>query len=545
MLRSSFSSFTTAQLAIRANQNALAVVGQNMSNVNTTGYTRQRLDQVSFNLTGRSSTYPGGPDAQIGYGVKITGLSQIRDPFLDVRYRTEMANVGTEDKKHTVLEKLNGVLDELDRDGALDDQFSDLFKQLTSMTSNANKDDTLVRSSAKTLTDMIRKYASQLDDIQDNLVTTTQDDVTNINQLLDNIQKLNTNIKSSQVHGNDALELQDERNQLIDELSTYMNIDVQYTTEFTLTGNKVDVLQINMLTDEGQKINLINDIQKAAQLSFTEAKAEGEQYSISVTDTKSRTYSEVTSDKGVFKSALEMLNGYGEYDTSGTAQGSATGIGYYQKSLDALAQKLAETFNNTNYMRNEDGVILDDNGDPIQVNGVDVKDAKDLPAGKKVLGGGNLFESDPPGSKITASNISLSNDWISGAVHLIPSQNPNAPSGDFSNIDNLKNLLSQEKLTYTSDNGSTVFKGTFQEFFSNIASVAATELKSCDTALANYVSVSNDVANSKDSVSGVNVDEEVMNMMQFNNALNAASRLMTTLDEALSTIITSMGVVGR
>lgn len=526
MLRSSFSSFTTAQLAIRANQNSLAVVGQNMANVDTDGYTRQRLDRISLNSTGIVSSYPQVPDAYIGYGVEVVGLSQIRDPFLDVRYRTEMSNIGTEDKKHNILNKITVALDELQKDGALDDQFNDLFKQLTTMASNKDKDDSLVRSSAKTLTDMIRKYSSQLTDIKNDLVTTTEDDVTDINALLDNIQKLNVSIKSSQVHGNSALELQDQRNQLIDELATYVNIDVKHSTDITVTGAKVDILKIDMIGNNGERINLIQDQQKPGKFTFNKplgSNVDG-QYTLDITDSSGKEFPSTTSNKGVFKSAFEMLNGLGDYDKSGTAEGQSMGIGYYQKALDNLASKFAETFNNTNT------VTKDEDGNPITP-----------PLG------GSLFGTNDGSTIITASNITISAGWQNSSVHLLPSRDPNAPSSDFSNIDNLKNSLTDWKLEYKTDgsSGNTIFTGTFQEFYLNISNTAATEYKSTDTALANYVTISNDIANSKDSVSGVNMDDEVMDMMKYNNSLAAASRLMTTLDEALSTIITSMGVVGR
>ena len=78
MIRSTFGGFTTAQLAMAASQRALDVVGQNIANINTTGYTRQRLDIASINFqnNGMYSNSPG----KVGYGVEITGISQLRDP---------------------------------------------------------------------------------------------------------------------------------------------------------------------------------------------------------------------------------------------------------------------------------------------------------------------------------------------------------------------------------------------------------------------------------------------------------------------------------
>ena len=69
--------------------------------------------------------------------------------------------------------------------------------------------------------------------------------------------------------------------------------------------------------------------------------------------------------------------------------------------------------------------------------------------------------------------------------------------------------------------------------------------KSAQTTLTNQISVLNQTSNSRDAVSGVQLDEEGMNLMHYNQSYTAAARLMTTLDEALDTLINRTGVVGR
>lgn len=525
MLRSTFASFTTAQLAIRATQNSLAIVGQNIANVNTSGYTRQRIDQVSLNTKNATSLYASSPQARIGYGVEVLGVNQIRDPFLDVRYRMEMSNLGTEDKKLEILEKINGIMDEFGKDNAVDDQFSDFFKQLSTMASTKDSNDNLARSSAKTLTDMIRKYADQLTDVKENLETNTKGDVDDINDILGNIQKLNASIKKGQTHGNSSLELLDQRNLLIDELSTYVNINVTHSTDVTMVGAKVDVLKIDMIGENGENINLIDDINPAAQFEFQKPEDASEDYRITLTDSAGMKH-EANSDKGVFKSALEMLNGNGEFDTPTTDRG----VGYYQNCLDTMAQVFAETLNGLNTVTEDaDGnPILDENGNPTQL-------------------GGALFGANDGSGEITAANICISDDWQSGDIRILTSRDPNAVSDDLSNVNNMINALTTNRIEFkTSDDadGTTLYNGTFQEYFTDIASTAASDYKATSAALDNYLSIASDISDSKDSVSGVNADEEYMNMIQFNNALTAASRLMTTLDEAIGTVI-NMGVVGR
>ncbi|MFT4008110.1 MAG: flagellar basal body protein, partial [Lacrimispora sp.] len=104
MTRSTFSGFTIAQLGMNASQRALEVTGQNITNINTAGYTRQQVDLVSLNLRG-GSTIATSASSKIGYGVEVTGISQIRDPFLDVQYRNQIAKVGTADAHQATLDQ--------------------------------------------------------------------------------------------------------------------------------------------------------------------------------------------------------------------------------------------------------------------------------------------------------------------------------------------------------------------------------------------------------------------------------------------------------
>lgn len=521
MLRSTFASFTTAQLAIRANQNALSIVGQNMANTKTNGYTRQRVDQVSLNLKNTSSLYQSPKGVHIGFGVEVTGISQIRDPYLDVRYRLELGNLGTVDQRSSVLNELSLILDETTKT-ALDNQFNDLSTQLKNIQNNHIGDegfDNMVRSSAKTLTDLINLYANQLAETKDNLVSDLEKDVEGINSILSEIQKLNIGIKNSQVHGNPALELQDERNLLIDQLATYGHISVTHTTDITMSGANVDVLKIDMIGSDGSKVTLIDDTKNPGHFAMVPPSGTNSNYTLTVTDSYGSAYQDFNSDKGSFNSALGLLNDSGEF---GSANNTNRGVGYYQSMLDTLARTFAETMNALN---------ISDPG-----------------AGKPNDKPGDLFESND-GGPITAANLTVSKKWLSGDVRLVASQDKNAGSDDTSNIVNMIAAITDKRSFQAPDpNGPgtiTVFNGNFQECYSNMVSVLALDTKSTDITLKNYTNIVNDIADSKDSVSGVNIDEEAMNMMQVNNALNAASRLMTTLDEALSTIISNMGIVGR
>ena len=94
--------------------------------------------------------------------------------------------------------------------------------------------------------------------------------------------------------------------------------------------------------------------------------------------------------------------------------------------------------------------------------------------------------------------------------------------------------------------GNTVsFKGTFQEMLTNIGATLANDKKTTATMLTNYVASATELNTSRDSVSGVDLNDEAASLMQYQKSYAAACRLMTTLDEALDKLINGTGVVGR
>lgn len=289
-----FGSFTQARLAIYAAQKGLSVTGNNISNINTNGYTRQRLNQSSFYASG-ADRYFSSTDVHIGNGVLCTGVSQLRDPYLDIRYRSEMSNVGAMDTKLGGLEGIQAILDEVgdgeDGFGIIGDQLDQLFdalQQLSDQTGHA-VNDTQVRAAAKTLTDQLKAYAARLSEHYDNTEAGFRDDVTKVNNILTGIRDLNATIRKSEIHGDSALELRDERNLLIDQLSEYMKIDVIYTDEDIGGGQTVEKLVIQLgganpdPAVETDSTVLVDGIY-ASQFSVTQVPQTNPKYDANITD---------------------------------------------------------------------------------------------------------------------------------------------------------------------------------------------------------------------------------------------------------------------
>lgn len=625
-----FGAFTTARLGIYASQKALEVTGHNISNINTTGYTRQKVDQVSLRV-GATNHYASAYGGATGSGTLITGMSQFRDPYLDIRYRTENANVGAMDTKLNGLKELSSILDEVgtgsvgnEGEGILAAQFQDLRNQLAKLTGDQTTEEeflTLVRTSADSLVKLLNNFSKRIDEVRDNQIGRLTDDVAEVNDILANIRTLNESILKQEMFGDSALELRDQRNLLIDDLSQYIKIDVSYSPVQIGAGKSVDKLIIKTSGDE--PVTLV-DGDYTGKLTMASAKAKNPDYDPTAAATGTNlpylnaagnpaeeadaaevpytfTLSELTNrngqvlnegkaDKsqpyefgdtelyGGLQASRELLTEEGEF-TSGAMDkldsSSATkrGIPYYQKALDALAQKIADVFNgaNTGYLRDSDGYYVDANGERLQftlaagtTGPLKYTDPLTEPQKTKlgadgVLAGGVLFSNSSKGDHtagITAANISISKKWSEDPSVLQNSFETLAGTGKVGSSDN-QNIIhiltlfdgKQDyypgKVAADAANGTVrFFRGSFEEMFTNIEETLAQDVKSTETLLNNYDVTATELDVSRESFSGVDLNDEAMNLMQFQKSYSAACRLMTTLDQVLDKLINGTGVVG-
>jgi flagellar hook-associated protein 1 FlgK len=190
--------------------------------------------------------------------------------------------------------------------------------------------------------------------------------------------------------------------------------------------------------------------------------------------------------------------------------------------------------------------LTDDQKAFLEQNGVQIDDA------------GVLFSNSGDGDEtdgITAANISVSKGWADGVVHLVKSYTETVPGDGVpttasDNIDRFVTLMGK-KLDYNpkavdadAHQDQVMFQGSFQEFFTNINAVLGNDIRSTNIMLDTYYSASVELDTSRESVSGVDLNDEAMNMMQYQKAYSAACRLMTTLDEALDKLINGTGTVG-
>lgn len=635
-----FGAFTTARLGIYAAQKALDVTGHNISNINTVGYTRQAVDQISLRV-GAVNHYASANGGRAGSGVLITGMSQFRDPYLDIRYRNESASVGAANTKLAGLQELSDILDEVasgdDENGIIEAQFQDLLTQLQNMTKDHATDaefQGLVRSSAETLTKLFNHYADQLNSVKENREDALKQDVDSVNDILKGIQNLNESIFKSEIYGDSALELRDERNLLIDKLSQYMKIDVTYEPVKIGAGDTIDKLVIKTakVGGEGQKTLVdgdyvgqlsigtgdllnpaydppnadLNDPNDPRGMEFigadgkptnVQADAQKVEYALSMSDLTNAKGDVIAGSAvnfsdtelyGALQADRELLTEAGEFSTKGMAvadPGAATkrGIPYYQNALDALARQFATVMNkaNTGYLKDGDGNILNkDDGTILATKNADGTYQFDLDGSGSIETGeaayslddlkgfntfknkakelgGTLFSNSSTGdvtAGITAANISISKSWSTNAVTIQNSFTAAVGTTEVgtSDTENILHIISEiqgshnylpgDMVTNAIDGNIAFFKGSFQEMLTGgIQGTLAKDIRSTSSHLDTYYANATNLDVSRDSVSGVELNDEAMGLMQYQKSYSAACRLMTTLDQVLDKLINGTG----
>ena len=557
MVRATFSGFNTALSALQANQKRLDITGQNLSNMNTAGYTRQQLEASSLNYTNPVSHYSNGNETAVGFGVSMNRVSQIRDPYLDIQYRSQSADCSYTNRLQTALNSLSKVLDETTISG-IRKAFDDVLSTLTNMQDPAKVSDPIYESELRTkmqsVCNLFNQASRQITQAEQNEFqrltgegSSEQGDVQKINDILRQIGDLNVQIKRNQVAGHPSLELQDERNLLLDELSGYIPVETRYYKDDAHSGNNAydydangavigkkdwpDDLEVSMnyidAQGKSQKLILVNGSDLGAdgltknygQLSVL--KGDNHQITASVSDptnisikfekapsyqvngqAATDVYAELNGihfEGGSLQASLDMLQKKGTGNViNGSAVDDVRGYQYYSGKLDQLASTFAESMNKIN------------NGN---------KNPKDQ----------NLLSNstDDSTTGITAGNIGISKGWTSGTIHI---------STDGTNrTDTILDMIAAMKDTKKL-NGKT-----FADYMNNLSTQLASDSSSNQTALKTGTTVLNSIQDSRDSLSGVSLDEEATNMMAYVSAYNAASRLMTALDEVLNTLISNTG----
>lgn len=509
-MRPTFLGFEAAKTGVFASQKALDIVGHNLTNIKTEGYTRQRVDQVSQSVAGYASRLKPDMVALAGMGTYVNGVAQLRDERLDNAYRTENANSGFYNKQSEMLTEIESIMQELEvgDDGnghGLSFAVKELYAALEDFSYNASSeaDANVFANAVSNVAQTLNRLSSNLTDSSNMYKEEIQVQVTDVNTMFADIANLNESIRRamSSSNYNDQFgpnELKDQRNLLLDKLSEYGVVRAEEQPDGTVT---VELNGHKCVWDtECDAINYQENNNGTIQLNW---KNDG---------------ANAAKDVGAFKAAVDIINGRGVGVTNST-ESTVNGFLFYQDKLDAFAAKLTEVLNSSF------PESYDSEGNVTSYKKL-LGETVETSAGYEVY----------PDMLVSAEKISVTDNLMNDSSYLLNSEK----SIDNTHLLELINKLTSDEQTFVS--ASDKFTGTFQEFVADYTGIlgsdnsyAAGRYKASQTML-------NEIQDNRDSVSGVSEHEETVNMMTYNRSFQAAARMMTVMDDLLDVIINRMAV---
>lgn len=512
-MRPTFMGFESAKRGLAVNQKGLDIIGHNLANVYTQGYTRQRLDVYSVGSSVSANRYATSKTDMAGQGVDMGGVSQTRDTFLDKRFRDEYADVGYYDQTTSILADIEAAIGdpELISKTGIKNSIASISNALKEFASNANSKihANIIATEFKNMTLVLHQFDAKLNNILSQQKNDLEIATTNVNEILSKLTGINKTIADdvnsratdSEYYGPN--ELYDERNVLLDELAQYGNISVKTKSDGTVS------VDLNGKT--------ILDGEKRDNLRYSE-NTDG---TVSLTwNSDGKVFDSTT---GALRATVDMINGRGPFVQTAT-EGVEKGIPYYKDKLNVFANTLVNVFNNVVPNVDADGEII--------------------PNSFKQLLGARTVKSDGSVSVMgniptTASNISISDQWTADPAYIIFKDDSNGTK--YANA--LSNALSTKKHNFSFAGTNT--QGTFEEYVNGYVTDLGSENSFNLGRYEATSAIAQQTIDQRDSVSAVAPDEETANMMLYNKSFQAVSRLMTSLDEALDILINRTGMVGR
>jgi flagellar hook-associated protein FlgK len=470
---STFGSLNAATTALWSQRRALDVTGQNIANVNTEGYSRQRVDLQAMG----GSVVPAffSTSNGIGGGVSADDVTRIRDAFLEGRGHTEHANSA----RLAVENDTYGLVQQAFRepgDTGIQSLMSDMWAGWEDV-ANQPQDEAARGQVLKRLETLVggihfsqASLGAQWTQSRDSLDVLVAD----VNSAANSIAQLNQAIKRANQSGTTANDLTDQRDVLVMKLADQVGATVRHGDD-----GVVDVLVGGMTLVSG---------------STASSLATAGTYSVD----------------GVTADPPRIVTGVGGYTVraGGTAEGQlnslVTIIPNYRKALDDTAVSLATSLNTAH---TAPGAAFDLNGAP----------------GTPLLGSAS--------GPITAASLTvLITDPKKIAASGVPGPAAGVGALDHGNADAIAQLRQS----------TTGTDASYRKMIVELGVQAAVAGRNVD--IQSVISTQVDAA--RESVAGVNIDEEMTNMLSYQHAYSAAGRLVTAIDEMLDKLINGTGHVG-
>ncbi|AMW03970.1 flagellar hook-associated protein FlgK [Gemmatimonas phototrophica] len=474
--------FSIARTALLTHQTALQTVSQNIANAETPGYSRQEA-VLSANTPVR---FPYG---NVGTGVNVSTITRKRDILLDESFRSSNTLSGDAAMRRDLLSQVESVFGEPNDAGMANalDQFwnswSDLSAQPNSLAARA-----VVQQRGRQVAQLFNDYDTQLTTIRSSTLERLSNTVERINSVATQVAELNVRIVGAESNGNMANDLRDMRDLKLDELSK-----IAGTRVVPQPNGSVSVLIGNSMLVEGDTATPLSvQFETPNPLPATP-----------LTDVPVRIRLGSSPDRlaplaGELSAMVTVLN---------------TEIPNTRGRLDAMANQLATAVND-----------LHTSG--YTFNGTTIPGTA----------AGNFFDPGTLAAPVSAASLKLHSVVAGDPSRIAASGSVNGPTdnGVAQGLSSLR--MTDATVTWTSPSGATE-TGSFIGFFRGLVTRLGIQTSSATDDAAVAAGLTDQADLRRQSVSGVNTDEELVNMLRVQQSYQAATKMIKAAEEMLDTLI--------
>lgn len=566
-----FGSLYIGASGVQNAQSALNTTANNLANVDTKGYVRQQVRFADKNYTTLKISASNVNMHQSGLGVSIGDVVHSRDIFLDKTYRQEMGRKGFYTAHYDTATYVEDLFQETNGE-QFKQSVNDLWVAVQEVSTKPALPiyQNLVLEKADLLLSRSKGLYSDLQNYQSNINDQIKDDVKRVNEIGERIYELNLEIQKVEAGGQEtAMTLRDERDNLLDELGGYGEIEVdEDATGFTF----VDFAGTRFVDmHRSYEIGLKTEFATGFSTPYWEhlSDPQKDQY-IEVFNMDRAISTEMDTDVGGIKAKL-LLRGdrYGRAEdlesTEAYDQISGSTMMEVEARIDGLVSRIVTSMNDI-YCPNKEA----ENGFTVTAADGTVTT---YPAGTKILDAENCARGVdgklPPQELFTRIGMDRYTEVTAddGKTYYVY----NEPDPDVANsryaIGNLRiNPELKKQITLMpayKENGDVAYDFgeklaaawdvqdmkidpydqkpcTFEEYYDKVLSELGTQGNTYKSAMETLEGASASIDNKRQQEMGVSSDEELTSMIKFQSAFNASSRFMTVISEMTELIVTGL-----
>lgn len=539
---------------LQTGQNVLNSTAHNLTNIDTKGYTRQQALLGSKSYITVSKNPKAVSNQQYGLGVNFSAVRQVRDYFLDKTYRKESGRSMFYEVSTETMEQVETILGEMNGED-FQTSLTNLWTAVQELAKDPSSSVTqgLLVQRASEFLDRAGAVADDLKDYQDSLNRKVKENVTTINKYGNQILELNKQIQRIEAAGIEhANDLRDTRNQILDELGKLckMNYSEDYYGNITMQIEGTDFVKGGMCYEIGLQTDATTGFytpfwpQNAEYTVMADGTRSYDITHAKVFDLDQTVSSTMDTDIGGLKAILLARGDHRanysdiEKDYDGISQSIIMNM---QAEFDQLIHNVATKINEVlaNASDAERGYLCDKDGSPIQLF-------------KKVTSDGWTKQTDAAGNTTwkymeedydntdtmyTLGNLKINNNLL---------QEPSMlgfkladGKADYDTAEALKSAFTEEAYHL---NPNVQKKTTFVDYYSDLVSQVANSGSVFRSIYENQEATVEATFSAREQVIGVSSDEELSNMIKFQNAYNAASRYINVISEMLEHVINTLAI---